>query len=78
MDELVRHIERSLDERGFCLIFEDELERCWPNEEFNRADREEQIDTFSKSHGWVVTILTTDSGVMRAMFARHSGSAGLH
>ena len=30
MDELAKHIERTLKEREFCLVFEDELERWWP------------------------------------------------
>jgi hypothetical protein len=68
MDELAKHIGRSLKERGFCIVFEDELERCWPNEKIDRGDREEQIQTFAKSHGWMVSILNTDSGAMRAIF----------
>jgi hypothetical protein len=67
MDELAKHIERSLKERGFCVLLEDELERCWPSE-IKRGDREKQILTFAKSRGWVVSILNTDSGDMRAIF----------
>jgi hypothetical protein len=72
MDELAKHIERTVKERGFCLVLEDELERCWPSEKIRHADREEQIQTFAKSHGWIVSILNTDSGVMRAIFECHS------
>ena len=68
MDELAKHIERSLKKRGFCLVLEDELERCWPSEKIKRADREKQIQIFAKSRGWIVSILNTDSGVMRAIF----------
>jgi hypothetical protein len=75
MDELAKHIERSLKERGFCLVLEDQLERCWPSEKIKRAGREEQIQTFAKSPGWIVAILDTDSGVMRAIFERHSRRA---
>jgi hypothetical protein len=71
MDELAKHIEQRLKERGFCLVLEDALERCWPSHEINRPDREEQIETFAKTHGWMVSFLTADSGVMRAIFARH-------
>ena len=52
MTELAKHIERTLKERGFCVVFEDELERCWPSGEIKPADREEQIETFAESHGW--------------------------
>jgi hypothetical protein len=68
MAELAKHIERTLKERGFCVVFEDDLERCWPSEEIEPADREEQIETFAESHGWMVSILNTDSGVIRAIF----------
>jgi hypothetical protein len=71
MDELAKNIEHTLRKRGFCLVLEDQLERWWPSQKINRPDREEQIETFAKSHGWMVSILTTDSGVMRAIFARH-------
>jgi hypothetical protein len=68
MDELAKHIERSLRERGFCVVLEDELERCWPSEKTKCADREKQIQTFAESRGWIVSILNPDSGVMRAIF----------
>jgi len=77
MDELAKHIERSLKERGFYVVLEDELERCWPSEKIRRADREKQIQTFAKSRGWIVSILNTDSG-MRAIFEQHSRRAALY
>ena len=67
MDELAKHIERSLRERGFCVVLEDELERCWPSEKIDREDREKQIQTFAKLQGWIVSILDADSGAMRAI-----------
>ena len=69
MDELAKHIERSLKERTFCVVFEDDLERCWPNEKIEDAEREKQIHAFAKSHGWIVSTLNTDSGVLRAIFS---------
>jgi hypothetical protein len=78
MDELAKHIERTLKERAFCLVLEDELERCWPTEQIKRADREKQIQTFAKSHGWSAFILNTDSGLMRVIFERHSRRAAPH
>jgi hypothetical protein len=73
MDELVKRIDRSLKERGFCVVLEDELERCWPIERTDRGNREKQIQIFAKSHGWIVSILNTDSGVMRAVFEPRTG-----
>lgn len=48
MDELAKNIEHTLKKRGFCLVLEDQLERWWPSQKINRADREEQIETFAK------------------------------
>jgi hypothetical protein len=67
MDELAKHIERTLRERGFCVVLEDELERCWPSGNINPADREKDIESFAESRGWSVSILNTDSGA-RATF----------
>ena len=67
MDELAKHIEWCLKEREFCVVFEDELERCWSIEKIKRADREKQIQAFAKSHGWIALILDTDSGAIRAI-----------
>ena len=72
MDELARHIERSLRERGFCVVLEDELERYWPSGKINGADREKEIESFAESRGWNVSILNTYSGVMRAIFERQA------
>ena len=77
MHKLATHTERSLKERGFCVVFEDELERCWRIEKIKRADREKQIQTFAKSREWIVSILNTDFG-MRAIFEHHSTRAALH
>ena len=75
MDELAKHIERSLKERGFCVVLEDELERCWPSGKINGADREKDIESFAESHGWIVSILDADSGAKRAIFEHHSRRA---
>ena len=70
MDTLVKYIERCLKEREFCLVYEDELERCWPSQKIERTEREKQIQTFAESHGWSAFILNTDSGLTRAIFSR--------
>ena len=76
MDELARHIEQCLSKRGFCVVFEDELERCWPSEKIDLGDREETIQSFAKSHGWIVSVLNSDFGGTRAIFESHSRTAG--
>jgi hypothetical protein len=72
MDELAKQIERSLKERGFCVVLEDELERYWRSENVGDADREQQIETFAESRGWTVSVLT-DSDATRAIFERPYG-----
>ena len=69
MKTLAKHIEQQLGEREFCVVFEDELERCWPSQKLKPVDREEQVQTFAEQRGWLVSILNTDSGVMRAIFS---------
>jgi len=68
MDRLPEQIERCLKDRSFCLVLEDELERCWPSEKIEPVEREKQIQTFAELHGWSVSILNTDCGLMRTIF----------
>jgi hypothetical protein len=72
MDTLAKHIERDLKEREFCVVFEDELERCWRNEKMERGEREKEIQTFAKLRGWSASIINTDSGLIRAIFLRRT------
>jgi hypothetical protein len=52
----------------FCVVFEDELEHCWPRKELKRAERESQIRAFAESRGWSASIFDFDSGPTRAIF----------
>ena len=70
MDKLAKDIEGHLKERAFCLVFEDEVERCWPSEKIEGAEREGQIQSFAKSRGWSAFVLNTDFGPTRAIFRR--------
>jgi hypothetical protein len=66
---LAEHIAQQLEERGFCLVFEDELERCWPSNAMSRAERERKIQDFAESQGWTAAIL--DAGFStRAIFQK--------
>jgi hypothetical protein len=68
LELLAKHIEQQLKKRAFCVVFEDEIERCWPSEKIKRAERESQIQAFAKSRGWSVSIPDLDSGQTRAIF----------
>jgi hypothetical protein len=59
---LADHIGQQLKERGFCLVFEHDLERCWPSSGMSRAERERKIQDFAdsgldcrNSRRWVAT-----------------------
>jgi hypothetical protein len=66
---LAEHVAAHLEERAFCVVFEDELERCWPSKRLERAEREKEIQFFAKSQGCNVAILAADSGI-RAIFRK--------
>lgn len=69
MDELAKHIERILKERAFCLVFEAELERCWPIHLLARPEREREIQNFAESEGWTAVIVEGEFGT-RVIFQR--------
>jgi hypothetical protein len=64
---LAEYIAAHLDERAFSVVFEDDLERCWPSKKVKRAERDKEIQSFAKSQGWTVAILTAEPGI-RAIF----------
>ena len=68
LESLGARIERELDERHFCVVFEDEVERCWPKEKLEPMERDRQIQVFAKSRGWNAFIHNSDSGLTRAIF----------
>jgi hypothetical protein len=79
-----KHIEVQLEERGLCVVFEDELERCWPTNQTSEAERNGEIHRFAESRGWTVTILERVFGT-RAIFekqepgrADYEGSLGVN
>ena len=64
---LAEHIAQQLEERVFCLVFEHDLERCWPSSGMSRAERERKIQDFAESQGWTAAILENAFGT-RAIF----------
>jgi hypothetical protein len=68
MKTLAEHIAQQLKNREFCIVFEDELDRCWPRKKLRRAERERQIQAFAESRGWSASIHDSDSGRTRAIF----------
>jgi hypothetical protein len=70
---LAEHIAAHLEERAFCVVFENDLERCWPRKEMARTKREREIQGFAESQGWTAVILEGGFG-MRAIFRSLDGS----
>ena len=56
LEALAEHIGRRLKERAFCVVFEDEIERCWPRKNLADTERREQMQDFAKFHRWSVSI----------------------
>jgi len=75
LETLAKHIEGQLKEREFCVVFEDDLERCWPSEWIEHAEQGSHIQAFAKSREWTVSILNSDFGRTRAIFQRKSRSS---
>ena len=57
MKTLVKHVAARLEERGFCVVFENDVERCWPSNKMTHAKREREIQSFAESQGWTAAIL---------------------
>jgi len=69
MKTLTKDIEAKLGEGAFCVVFEDDLERCWPSNKMPQARRKKEIQTFAESQGWTAAILEGAFGT-RAIFRR--------
>ena len=69
MKILAKHVAAQLQERSFCVIFEGDLERCWPRKGIARSERERKIRAFAESQGWTAAILEGAFGT-RAVFRR--------
>jgi hypothetical protein len=66
---LAEYIAAQLEERPFCVVFEDALKSAWPSNRMEPARRNSEIRDFAKSRGWSATILDGVFGT-RAIFQR--------
>src|SRR5262249_5057883 len=69
MKTLAKYIATQLEERAFCVVFEDDLERCWPRKKIARLECERKIRPFAESQSWTATILEGEFG-SRAIFRK--------
>ena len=70
---LAEHIAQQLEERGFCVVFEHDLERCWPSSGMSQAERERKIQDFAESQGWTAAILDAGFGTRAILGKLESG-----
>jgi len=47
MKTLAKHVAERLEERALCLVFENDVERCWPSNKIAPAKRTEEIQSFA-------------------------------
>jgi hypothetical protein len=67
MKTLAKHVAAQLEERAFCVVFENDVERCWPSNKMTPAKREIEIQSFAESQGWTAAVLEGGFGT-RAIF----------
>jgi len=67
---LAKHIAAQLEERGFCVVFEDDLNRCWPSSDMEPTTRLREIHCFAEAHGWSAAIVDTGLFGTRAIFQK--------
>jgi hypothetical protein len=69
MKTLTKDIAAKVEERAFSVVFEDDLERCWPSNKMPQARRKKEIQNFAQSQGWTAAILEGAFGT-RAIFQK--------
>ena len=74
---LGKRIAAQLEKRPFCVVFEDDLKRCWPNSLTHQDEWKSEIHRFAESSGWSATILEGVFGT-RAIFQRLESGAVDH
>ena len=62
LKKLAEQAAQQLKERGFCVVFDRDLERCWPSSRVARPERERKIQEFAEAQGWAAAIVDTGFG----------------
>jgi hypothetical protein len=74
MKTLAKHVAAQLNARAFCVVFENDVERCWPSNKITHAKRKRKIESFAESQGWTAAVLESGFGT-RAIFREGLESA---
>jgi len=62
-------LRNAFKKEGFCVVFESDLNRCWPSGKLTPAEPKTKIKAFAETYGWSAAILTGDFGI-RAIFRK--------
>jgi hypothetical protein len=57
MKTLAKHVAAELEERAFCVVFENDVERCWPSNKMTHVKQKREIQSFAESQGWIAAVL---------------------
>jgi hypothetical protein len=58
-NEFATFVRERVEKRKYCMVFESQLEPCWPAEKVKsaaRIAREKKIRAFAKANGWTAVI----------------------
>ena len=77
MKVLAKHVAARLEERSFCVVFEGDLERCWPRKGIARSERERKIQAFAESQGWTAAIVEGAFGTSAIFRRLESGASAV-
>ena len=64
---LAKFVRERIEKRKYCMVFERQLEPCWPAEKVKsaaRTARERKIRAFAKANGWTAEIHDPGLGVV--------------
>jgi hypothetical protein len=56
---LAKFVRERLEKRKYCMVFESQLEPCWPAEKIKsaaRIAREKKIREFAKANDWTAVL----------------------
>ena len=67
---LAKQIAAQLEVRPFCVVFEDDLNRCWPSNHMDPTTWLGEIHRFAEAHGWSAAVVDTGVFGTRAIFQR--------
>ena len=63
LETRIKRMAQHLKQRGFCVVFDRDLERCWPSSRMSSARRERKSKKYAESQGCNAAILDAGFGM---------------